>query len=151
MGSSSYSLSLTIADLTIIIHLSDKADLSFLREKYPDYITNKNYILKPAYYIYLQTYGSNKVLIRNNHYCLLVLPLKKHFKLFNDLLKIVLINILNKNNGFILHASSLVKRNKGYIFVGKEGSGKSTIRKLHSDLLSLGDDSALVRKESNKY
>jgi len=79
-------------------------------------------------------------------------PLKKNFLTFNnkDLLSVI-VSVMNRNNGFVLHASSLVRKGLGYIFVGKKGAGKSTVRQLFPDLLSLGDDLALVRKEGHRY
>lgn len=58
--------------------------------------------------------------------------------------------VLNSSGGMLLHASSVVIAEKGFVFMGDEGAGKSTIRTLLSQYMSLGDDTAIIRKRGNK-
>lgn len=58
------------------------------------------------------------------------------------------------NKGFILHASSVYdNKNNAYVFLGRQGIGKSTIaNKLSNNYEILSDDSICIRKiESNYY
>ena len=75
----------------------------------------------------------------------------KFFKRFNFFFKAIYSRVLVDNNGFLLHASSLVKSGRGYIFSGKKGAGKSTIVELSSQDYPLNDDLAIIRKEDKKY
>lgn len=53
--------------------------------------------------------------------------------------------------GFILHASSLAKDGKAYVFAGEVGSGKSTIVKLSRVYKPLADDSTIIRRVGKKF
>lgn len=51
--------------------------------------------------------------------------------------------------GVLLHASSMMKNNQGYVFFGHQGAGKSTIIKL-LDGKVLSDDTAILFSSKNK-
>jgi hypothetical protein len=71
---------------------------------------------------------------------------------FQFLLKEVIFDLLTKNKGFLIHCSAIQKNEKAFIFVGKPGSGKSTIRSILSKKYKpLADDSGIVKKERGKY
>ncbi|MEW6608376.1 MAG: hypothetical protein AB1414_13180 [bacterium] len=55
-------------------------------------------------------------------------------------------------NGFFLHAASVVvDSNRGFIFCGKCGCGKTTIANLSDKYTVLNDDMSLIRKINNQY
>ncbi len=89
--------------------------------------------------------------VRGDAFYLRLPSLSRNFVSFNIFFRRVIFYLINRNNGFILHASSLVQDDTGHIFTGRAGSGKSTIRKLFPEFVSLGDDSAVVRRIKNKY
>jgi len=71
---------------------------------------------------------------------------------FKTVLLDILGLLLEKNNGFILHASANHVKGKVYIFTGNSGVGKSTI----SDILStrykkIADEMVIIKKEDKKY
>jgi hypothetical protein len=143
------SIIVKFADIPIQIIGKSKADLSFLRIKYSDYLiykctteTAKVYLIKARKY----------QIIKKSKIFLLYSPIiRDNFAKFNIYLRRIFLYLINRNNGFILHASSILKNNSAYIFCGPAGAGKSTIRKLFPDCISLGDDSALMRKIDDKY
>lgn len=55
------------------------------------------------------------------------------------------------NNGFLLHASSVVKNGKGYLFVGSSGSGKSTVAQMKGWDTILADDVSCVYQKNKKW
>ena len=75
------------------------------------------------------------------------------FRRFID--QFLVINLLGKNNGFLLHASGVVWEGKGICFAGPSGSGKSTLLDLFKpevsgDLL-LNDDRLALRGGGKKW
>ena len=54
----------------------------------------------------------------------------RHEYALDSLLRILLTAILLPQRGFLLHAASAVRDGRAYIFVGRSGSGKSTIASL---------------------
>ncbi len=56
-------------------------------------------------------------------------------------------------NGFFIHASACIYRNRLYLFTARPGGGKSTILKLFSKIgaIPLVDDTGIIIKNKNKY
>lgn len=48
-------------------------------------------------------------------------------QLFNPILEVCILTILAQEGGFLLHASGLAYRDKGFVFSGASGTGKSTL------------------------
>jgi len=69
----------------------------------------------------------------------------------------VILSIVNKFSKILsiykktlfLHASGVFINNHAYLFIGKSGSGKSTICKLLKNTTTIHDDSIVVRKKRN--
>lgn len=142
---------MSFARLPVVFWIQKKSDFEFLKNKFSNYIYHENYNLNKAFNFILKASSNEKASVKDNFYYISALPLRRNFRRFNDYLKIAVINILNKNDGFILHASSIIYKKKGYVFMGKKGAGKSTVRKFLSSFVCLGDDSALVRKVGNNF
>lgn len=70
-------------------------------------------------------------------------------------LQIILRNICQSaiaGKGAILHASSAVQGNNGYVFFGESGAGKSTIAKSLRPLLTpFTDDSVIIKKDKKGW
>lgn len=70
-------------------------------------------------------------------------------------LQIILRNICQSEiagEGVILHASSVVRGNEGYIFLGESGAGKSTIAgSLRPKFVPFADDSIIIKKEKKEW
>ena len=69
----------------------------------------------------------------------------------NSFIRIVLSIILLKKQGFLVHASSLIRNQKGYIFPGKSGAGKTTITRLTPDSTLLSDEVSLIKKVDGEF
>lgn len=69
----------------------------------------------------------------------------------NSFLRFVYSIILLKEDGFLVHASSLIRNGKGYLFPGKSGVGKTTITQLSNDSKLLTDDISLIKKVNGKF
>lgn len=71
---------------------------------------------------------------------------------FHILFADILLKLFDNYNGFIAHASAILKDDQAFIFLGLSGAGKSTIVKLLSDKYQvLADDSVIIRKLNNEY
>ena len=71
---------------------------------------------------------------------------------FNSFLRFVYSLILLKEQGFLVHASGLIKNGKGYVFPGKSGAGKTTITQLGPDGAKLvSDDISLVKIRNGPF
>ena len=67
--------------------------------------------------------------------------------------EIVVINILSQASGFVSHACGISYRDRGYLFVGQSGAGKSTIADLwqrKSEVKILSDDRIVIRRQNGK-
>lgn len=65
------------------------------------------------------------------------------------IIKLLLAKLIKKI-GFFIHSSSVAFNKQGYIFLGKPGSGKSTIIKLLKNLAEpINDDVTLIKKKND--
>lgn len=67
-----------------------------------------------------------------------------------SLLRLVYSSLLNLDHGFIIHSSSIKHDNKGYLFSGASGSGKSTIARLIGATI-LSDELVAVREVAGRF
>jgi hypothetical protein len=73
---------------------------------------------------------------------------------FGPTLELLLIHYLAKERGVILHACGIVIENRGILFLGESGAGKSTIARMWAqengvDIIS--DDRVIVRKQGGEF
>lgn len=67
-------------------------------------------------------------------------------------LKFLLHSVLHcENSGILLHASSISIDNRGYTFIGKSGTGKTTITELIRSGEILSDDVTIIKHAKNRY
>lgn len=64
---------------------------------------------------------------------------------FESFLRITYSLILPNKDGLAIHASSLVRDGKAYVFPGKSGVGKTTIVKLSPEAILLTDEISIIR------
>lgn len=69
----------------------------------------------------------------------------------SNFLRIIYSLILLEESGFLIHASSLIKSRKGYLFPGKSGAGKTTITRISPDAILLTDEVSLVKQVDGEY
>lgn len=139
-----------IAGLSFQFYCKREGDASFLREKYLAFLPQKK-VKQPVAKIFFTDLHFKKIRVEGNKFYLPQIGIRKNFRQFNDLLRMVVGYVLNRNRGFVFHASSLVKDGFGYIFIGREDAGKSTVRRLFPHLVCLGDDSAIVREINKQF
>lgn len=71
---------------------------------------------------------------------------------FRLILRDIIIELLEKQNGFMIHASAIVHNKFAYLFVGKSGIGKSTIASLLENKYQvLADDSGILKQKNGYY
>ncbi len=64
---------------------------------------------------------------------------------FESFLRVIYSLILPEGDGIAIHASSLIRNGKAYLFPGKSGMGKTTLVRLSPDATLLTDEISLVR------
>ncbi len=80
-----------------------------------------------------------------------------HLKLLNNIysfdtaLRVIFSLLLIQNGGFLIHSSSVSVGQKGILFIGVSGSGKTTIAHLNRENKILSDEISAVVKEGGKY
>ena len=69
-------------------------------------------------------------------------------------MELLMINYLARAGGVILHACSIERQGKGYLFAGQSGAGKSTLATLwdqQKGVEVLSDDRTIVRKQDGQF
>jgi hypothetical protein len=69
----------------------------------------------------------------------------RHEYALDSLLRILLTAVLLPQRGFLLHAASVVRDGRAYIFAGRSGAGKSTVASLSPAGTVLTDEISLLR------
>jgi hypothetical protein len=71
---------------------------------------------------------------------------------FQIIIRQILLILLSRNNGFILHGSANIISNKASLYLGKSGAGKSTVMKLLKDYFPpTADDTLILRRMNGKW
>jgi hypothetical protein len=69
----------------------------------------------------------------------------------DSLLRVLLSWKLLGCHGFLLHAATVVRNGKAYIFTGRSGAGKSTVASLSPEGSVLTDEISLLRRENGMW
>ena len=69
----------------------------------------------------------------------------RHEYALDSLLRILLTMVLLPKHGFLLHAATVVRDGRAYVFAGRSGAGKSTVASLSPEGSVLTDEISLLR------
>jgi hypothetical protein len=69
----------------------------------------------------------------------------------DSLLRILLSWKLTGRNGFLLHAATVIRDGKAFVFTGRSGAGKSTVASLSPKGCVLTDEISLLRRENGEW
>ena len=75
----------------------------------------------------------------------------RHEYAFDSLLRILFSWILLPRSGFLLHAATVVRRGRAYVFTGRSGAGKSTLASLAPQSSVLTDEISLLCFEEGTW
>lgn len=75
----------------------------------------------------------------------------RHEYALDSLLRILLTQLLLPQNGFLLHAATITRGGRGYVFVGRSGAGKSTVAALSPAASALTDEISLLRRDGENW
>jgi hypothetical protein len=75
----------------------------------------------------------------------------RHEYALDSLLRIQLSWLLPQCDGFLLHAATVVRNGRAFVFMGRSGAGKSTIASLAPEGSVLTDEISLLRFEQNEW
>lgn len=75
----------------------------------------------------------------------------RHEYALDSLLRILLSFVLLPRRGFLLHAASVVRNGRAYIFAGRSGAGKSTVASLSPPESVLTDEISLLRFAEGRW
>jgi hypothetical protein len=73
---------------------------------------------------------------------------------FGPTIELLMVNYLAQGRGVITHACGIKKDDRGLLFVGESGAGKTTMAKIwsqESDVEVLSDDRTLIRKKGDHF
>lgn len=73
------------------------------------------------------------------------------FYSFDSFLRILYSLAIVKLNGFLVHAAGIIRKGKGYVFVGPAESGKTTIARLSSNCKILSDEVIIIKRTDNDF
>jgi hypothetical protein len=67
--------------------------------------------------------------------------------------EILMVNLLSRGRGILLHACAVDYEGRGFLFVGGSGAGKSTLARLwqQEGATILNDDRAIIRRQNNEF
>ena len=69
----------------------------------------------------------------------------------DSLLRVLLSWQLANRTGFLLHAATVIRQGKAYVFTGRSGAGKSTVASLSPEGSVLTDEISLLRFENREW
>jgi hypothetical protein len=75
----------------------------------------------------------------------------RHEYALDSLIRILLTVALLPRQGFLLHAASVVRNGRAYVFMGRSGAGKSTVASLSPEGSVLTDEISLIRFERDGW
>lgn len=141
-------LNLQLAKYLCGLVINDEKWKDYLRKKFEEQHRKKRYdfILKIDSW---QKKSFGACWPTDNYFKLKVPKSLRFFKRFNFYFKVIFGAFLVKNNGFLLHASVLLRKNRAFVFAGKVGVGKSTIVNLFPEFERITDDAAILTIENN--
>lgn len=56
-----------------------------------------------------------------------------------------------EQSALLIHAAGIIRKNRGYVFFGPSGNGKTTISRLSMDDIVLSDDLVIVKKQNARW
>ncbi len=171
------SLKISIGDIPLLVHVDDEDFKNQIREIYSNFTMEKvdnpikievNILpmgdavftfspLKESPEIRINRSEGIAIMLWHNLYaefnletreCLVKCTLPAAF---NSFLRFVYSTHLLNESGFLVHASSLIRKGEGYLFPGESGAGKTTITQLSPDAVLLTDEVSLVKKVNGSY
>ena len=77
--------------------------------------------------------------------------LRQDFRCFRSLYRLFWMffaQVLGEMGSCFLHSAALIKDNKGYLFMGDSGAGKSTVARACAECTVLSDDSPIFRRQN---
>jgi hypothetical protein len=75
----------------------------------------------------------------------------RHEYALDSLLRILLTMVLLPKRGFLLHAATVVRDGRAYVFAGRSGAGKSTVASLSPEGSVLTDEISLLRYTDGRW
>jgi hypothetical protein len=75
----------------------------------------------------------------------------RHQYALDSLLRVLLSWKLLGHRGFLLHAATVIRSGKAYLFTGRSGAGKSTVASLAPEGSVLTDEISLLRRENGAW
>lgn len=75
----------------------------------------------------------------------------RHEYALDSLIRVLLSVLLLPRRGFLLHAATVVREGRGYVFTGRSGAGKSTVASLSPPGSVLTDEISLLRFSDGEW
>lgn len=75
----------------------------------------------------------------------------RHEYALDSLIRILLTAVLLPHKGFLLHAATVVRDGRAYVFAGRSGAGKSTVARLSPEGSVLTDEISVLRYSEGEW
>ena len=151
---------LSIGCIPLRLHVSDARVFSEARERYRAFAGNE----AQPFSIYLEESfrenGGNPEFAYDfeaQHAALRAFSAESQFVgarntyALDSLLRILLSWVLLRHAGFLLHAATVVRNGRAYVFTGSSGAGKSTVASMAPSGSVLTDEISLLRREKGEW
>lgn len=132
-----------IAGVTVLVETESESLYQEVCQQYNAYVLEDSNTKTPDLYIHIGE-GEKSSNQKGKHLYITCRAISAHLLWFNDIFRIFFLQFFYQFSGVALHASSVILDDTGFLFIGKEGVGKSTKRSALRQLTSLGDDIALL-------
>ncbi len=163
-------LKICIADICCQLVINDPSFAKHLREKYRQFVSTKT----PSFYAYIRLKGhkgakthpqpevsfqDGKIKVIHRDFLAFFDFPKRKGEVFiprdltsvENFLRVLYSFLIVNRNGFLLHAAGVVNGEKGYVFFGKSGTGKTTVARLSINYTLLSDDLLIIKKINGNF
>jgi hypothetical protein len=157
-------LKIGIADICCQLVVNDPNFAKRLKEKYRQFLSTQT----PSFYAYLRlkerlgaqidpqpevSFQNGKIKVTHRDFLASFDFSKRRGEIFSpreltsveNFLRVLYSFLIVDHDGFLLHAAGVVNGEKGYVFFGKSGTGKTTVARLSTDYTLLSDDLLMVK------
>jgi hypothetical protein len=147
-------LGLSVGGIPLSLHISDPALAESARRRYAKFLELEH--LAGGLSVQLQptgtappeaaqfTYRLDEATLMLEETGALFLGVQNEYRL-DSLIRILLSLLLLEERGFLLHAATITRNGRAFVFTGRSGAGKSTIASIAPEDCVLTDEISLVR------
>jgi hypothetical protein len=161
-----YHTNLSIAGIPIDIRINEEKIFHSITKHYQDFRTSTPGDFQISFEVINGTANLNTALsLEENHVIFnnpglkgeinikqaignLIIAVGQSFEAVDYCLRVACSLLVFQRGGLMIHAAGIIHDQKGYLFAGRSGAGKTTISKVSKDRVVLNDDLVVIIKEN---